>query len=394
MEIRQRAINKKVIIAIPCLMRGGTEMQTLLLVRALVALEYDVDVCCYFEYDQLVVAEFKASGAKIRLLDWPRTLGTIAFIQALARIFRDKSPDMVHVQYMAPGLLPIIAAKFARVPLVLATVHYPGTPHGFVAHLLLRFGAFLTDCFTCVSEAAEKSWFGDSFLIDLEKPTDFSGRRHLTIPNALDVDVIDKALATELPRVIETALKLEGKIIVGTVARLSREKGIDNLLKAFASIKKKISHSHLLIVGDGNQRDNLQSLARQLGIDNSITWMGQLSWVEAVKCMSLMHVVIVPSRFEGFGLTAVEAMACGKPVAASNVDGLSEIIEEGISGLLINSEDSMAFAKTVTALLKDEKRRKEIGISARRRVQQKYSYLLYLKRVKALYGRFLGSTEV
>ena len=124
------AVKKKVLIAIPCLLRGGTEMQTLLLVSALIDLNYDVEVCCYFEFDGLVVAEFKTAGAKVRLLGWTRSLGTIVFIRTLASIFREINPDVVHVQYMTPGLLPIIAARLACVPHILATVHQPGTPYG------------------------------------------------------------------------------------------------------------------------------------------------------------------------------------------------------------------------------------------------------------------------
>ena len=388
MESRQRAINKKVIIAIPCLMRGGTEMQTLLLVRALVALEYDVEVCCYFEYDQLVVAEFKASGAKIRLLGWSRTLGTIAFIQALAKIFRDKSPDMVHVQYMAPGLLPIIAAKLARVPVVLATVHYPGTPHGFVAHLLLRFGAFLTDCFTCVSEAAEKSWFGDSFLLNPSNSANLNAPKHLTIPNAVDIEAIAKALAEKTPNILETASRLAGKTVIGTVARLSNEKGVDVLLKAFTLARETMPHIQLLITGTGQQKAYLQKLAADLGIADSCAWMGRLPWNEAMGCLGLMDIVVVPSRFEGFGLTAIEAMACGKPVVASRVDGLAEIIQDGVNGFLASSEDVKSFADCIVALAKDEAKRKSIGETARKCVEEKYAYPIFRERIKALYGMF------
>jgi len=380
-----KAVKKKVLIAIPCVLRGGTEMQTLLLARVLVELGYDVEVYSYFENDPLVVAEFKATGAVVKLLNWSRSIGAIRFIRSLATIFRESSPALVHVQYMAPGLLPIIAGRMARVPIVLATVHYPGTPHGIVAHGLLRFGTLSTNCFTCVSEAVEKSWFGDSFLIDLEKPTDLSGRRHLTIPNAVDIEAIDKARSAGLPKVIETASKLKGKMIVGTVARLSREKGINVLLEAFALVQKCIPDAHMLIVGNGNQMDNLQSLARQLGIDNSITWMGQLSWETAIGCVGLMDVVAIPSRFEGFGLTAVEAMACCKPVVASRVDGLAELFQDGVNGYLVQANNTSVFAEALIALLKDEELRKIMGISARKHVEQYYSYPLFKERYRVLY---------
>ena len=378
-------------------MRGGTEMQTLLLVRALVALGYDVEVCCYFEYDSLVVAEFKEAGAKIRLLGWSRQMSVLAFIQALAKIFRNASPDIVHVQYMAPGLLPIIAAKLARVPVVLATVHYPGTPHGFAARLLLRIGAFLTDCFTCVSEAAEKSWFGDSFLFNPSNADNLIAHKHLTIHNAVDMEAIDKARAEKTPNILERADRLAGKTVIGTVARLSNEKGVDVLLKAFAVVQKAVPNVHLLIVGDGAQKDYLRKLASDLGIADFCTWMGRLPWDEAMGCLGLMDIVVVPSRFEGFGLIAIEAMACAKPVVASRVDGLVEIIQNSVNGYLASSEDINGFADCVGALAKDKEKRKSIGEAARKFVEEKYVYPIFRERIRALYaevgGRRVANSE-
>jgi len=378
-----------ILIAIPCLLRAGTEMQTLLLVRALLEFGYDVEVCCYFDWDERVVGEFEAAGAAVRLLGWTRLLGTVGFIKSLATIFREKKPDVVHVQYMTPGLLPIIAAKLARIPFILATVHYPGTPHGIAAHVLLKLGARLTNRFTCVSEAAEKSWFGDSCLLDPAFPERIAGRRHLTIPNAVDIEGIDKALAVRSPKVVETAAWLEGKMVVGTVARLSREKGIDILLAAFAEVQKAIPHAHLLIVGDGSQLADIQKQSRCLSIGDSITWSGQLSWKDAMGCLGLMDVVAVPSRYEGFGLTAVEAMACGKPVVASRVDGLAEVIRDGVTGCLAAVENVSAFTAALTDLLKNEERRKTMGLYARRHVEEYYAYPRFRERCRVLYELLL-----
>lgn len=381
-------INKIVVIAISCLLRGGTEQQTLLLVKALVESGYHVEVYCYFEYDAQMVDEFKEAGANVLLLKWSRDMGATKFLRKLSAVFRAKSPDIVHVQYMAPGFLPIIAAKFARVPVVLATVHYPGTSHGSIAHLLLCFGALLTDCFTCVSAAAEKSWFGDSFLLNTSSPNSLTARNHLTIPNAVDVDEIDKALAEKTPTIFEKARRFAGKTIIGTVARLSEEKGLDVLLKAFVIVRKKLPDVHLLIVGDGTQKDYLQKLAANLGIANSCTWLGRLPWSEAMGYLGLMDIVVVPSRFEGFGLAAIEAMACKKPVVASNVDGLAEIIQDGKNGFVVDVADVKGFVEKIITLLKDEPQRKKIGQVARKHVVDNYSYPIFRERIKILYKMF------
>jgi glycosyltransferase involved in cell wall biosynthesis len=387
-------IKLKVLICIPYIVRGGTEQQTLLLAKALIEAGYHVEVCCYFEYDAQMVDEFKDAGADISLIKWSQAIGTFEFIRSLAAIFRKESPGIVHIQYMTPGLLPIIAAKFARVPIVLATVHYPGSPHGFNAHLLLRFGAFLSDCFTCVSEAAEKSWFGDSFLLNPSNSDNLIARKHLTIPNAVDIAAIDKALTRKTQLILETAGRLKGKTVIGAVARLSREKGTDILLKAFAVARKTMPDVHLLIIGDGPEKDMLLKMAIDLGIADACTWMGRLTWNAAMGCLGLMDVVVVPSRFEGFGLTAIEAMACRKPVVASRVDGLAEIIQDGQNGFLIPSEDIKRFADFIVALAKDEEKRKAVGEAARKCVEDKYAYPMFRVRVRVLYEAVRRRTEV
>lgn len=381
---------KKIIIAIPCLLRGGTEQQTFLLLKALLESGYKVEICCYFEYDAQMVAEFKEAGADVLLLQWPRDIGAIKFIRNLSSLFLEKAPAVVHIQYLAPGLLPIIAAKLARVPVVLATVHYPGTPHGFKAHMLLRFGALLTDCFTCVSEAAEKSWFGDSFLLNPSNSNKVATLKHLTIPNAVDIAAIEKALNEKTQDILETGKRLEGKTVIGTVARLSSEKGVDVLMKAFAVFQKSAPNVHLLIVGHGVQNDYLQKLAYDLCIDDACTWLGRLPWKEAMSCLGLMDIVIVPSRFEGFGLTAIEAMACGKPVVASHVDGLAEIIQNGVNGFLVPVDDINGFVKCISSLLKNEDQKIKIGIAARKHVEENYTYPIFRERITIFYKSLLS----
>ncbi len=214
----------------------------------------------------------------------------------------------------------------------------------------------MTRYFTCVSEAAEKSWFGYSLLLNPSSADNITGRKHLTIPNAVDIKEIDKVRAEKTPEVLEVASRLKGKTVIGTVARLSSEKGMDVLLKAFAVVQKSIPDVHLLIVGDGTQKNYLKKLSADLGIDDACTWSGRLPWKKAMSYLELMDIVIVPSRFEGFGLTAIEAMACKKPVIASNVDGPAEIIQDGQNGFLAPAEDVNGFAEQIVELARNEKK--------------------------------------
>ena len=103
-----------VLVGIPMLHTGGTEMQTLNLVRVLAAGGHRVCVCCYYEYDVTMVAELEAAGAEVLLLKLERSAGLWNLVRRLRAVFERRQPDLVHIQYVAPGLAPIVAARLAR----------------------------------------------------------------------------------------------------------------------------------------------------------------------------------------------------------------------------------------------------------------------------------------
>jgi len=128
-----------------------------------------------------------------------------------------------------------------------------------------------------------------------------------------------------------------------------------------------------LVVGDGPDRGNLEKMANELGIDGCVKWLGRRDPDEVVQLYSIMDVVAVPSLFEGFGLTAAEAMAAGLAVVGTRVDGLSEIIEHEVTGYLIPVGESHELARTVIQLLSNPEKSKGMGEKGRERVQELFS---------------------
>lgn len=412
------------VIGIPCLLTGGTEMQTLLLVKVLTGVHvggqssdrnnptartplqqpeetrsnvppstspYCVTVICYFEFEDVIVQEFRKAGAEVVLLDLDRNISAWALIGRLRAVFLDLKPDIIHIQYMAPGLLPIIAARLAGVQKLIATVHQPATPYGILPRLFLRIGATLCRKFICVSYAAEKSWFGscsdtshggtrqgDNLTI-----TDTS--RHLTIHNAVDIGTIDRILGTTDRKQLRHNLNLEGSLIIGAVARLSHEKGVDRLLTAFATVTKSCPDARLLIVGEGREGLALAEQARSLGIDHAVTWLGSQPWEKAIQYVAVMDIVAIPSRYEGFGLTAIEAMACCKPVVATHVGGLPELVEDGKTGLLVPPHTTQDTAMQILHLLATRKTRLLMGIAGRNRAEELFGMKRFADRWHSIY---------
>ena len=168
----------KVLICIPCLLTGGTEIQTLSLVRALVRGGHEVTTVCYFEHADDMKKRFENAGSAVALLcaDGTRPKGMVrtawTLFVGLRRVVSRWKPDVAHVQYMAPGALPIILLRLSGVGKVIATAHTAADIYSPGGLKLLRFlQRHVLAAFTCITERAERSFFGTSSL--------FSPKTHL-----------------------------------------------------------------------------------------------------------------------------------------------------------------------------------------------------------------------
>lgn len=382
-------MGKRVIIAIPVLKRGGTEIQTLALVKVLVGLGYEVETCCYYEYEQEIVNQYESAGANVALLKLNPEDGLWSLYRELLVYFRSKAPHIVHVQYMAPGLVPIIAARIAGVRAVLATVHQPATPYGWKPRLLLKVASLLCRVFLCVSQTVEKSWFGSSEVFTARSLG--HGRKHFTIFNAVNSGKIENLTNAEMKVHPNLCDEYGMDDVIGYVGRLREEKGVDILIRAIAILHKTNPNVVLVVVGDGPDLKKLKLLAQELGIENSVHWLGSKSQDEVFSLFSVMDILTVPSRFEGFGLVAVEAMAAGLPVVASNADGLREVVKDGETGLSFESGNPNDLAEKLLFLLNKPDVRNYMGMAGRVRVQENFSIEQYGQRIERLYTTILNA---
>lgn len=378
---------KKACICIPCLGLGGTELQTINIIKVLNSLDIKVLLICYFEYEPDIVKEFNETGAMVKLLDLVRKDSFLKIITKIRYEIRSFNPDWVHVQYMAPGALPILAARLAYVRKVYATVHQPYTKsHGWLSKTILRIASVLATRFIVVSENAEKSWFGKSSLFN-ENISYHKQSNHFTIHNTIDSYRINELIAKTDKEKLKFNLNIpEGKLIIGSVARLQNEKGIDILLDAFAELINQTPNIHLLLVGDGPERFFLMGRAEELGIHKSVKFYGRAEWDMAIQLLGIMDIVVVPSRFEGFGLTAAEAMAAGKPVVASEEFGLKEIIVNEKTGLLFTTGNIELLKDKMLVLCNNEILRYRYGESGKKRCESVFGLDLYRKKISALYS--------
>jgi glycosyltransferase involved in cell wall biosynthesis len=378
----------RVTLALPTLLTGGTEAQTLTLAAVLLEAGWDVTVCCYHESDQGVVAAFERAGTRVALLGLTRKLGLTGIAGELRNAFRALRPDVVHVQYLAPGFTAVLAARAAGVQTVFATVHQPGSAYGFRERLLLRGAARMCTAFFAVSLAVERSWFRSAAIFD---PLVADTRRHFTMYNAVAAKSIMEASRGGERAALRRSLGVEhAAAVVGYVGRLRREKGLDVLIRALPAVVQCHPAVRLLVVGAGPDAGALRELSVREGIAGHMVWSGMRSQLEAWRLFGMMDVVAVPSRFEGFGLVAAEAQAAGLPVVASGVGGLREVVCDGETGILVPPGEPAALAKGIETLLADPPRARRLGIAGQRHVAEAYSPERFAASVQAVYTHYTG----
>ena len=167
---------------------------------------------------------------------------------------------------------------------------------------------------------------------------------------------------------------------------MTAQKGVDTLLRAFARVEQRHPTAKLILAGDGPDRPALMRLAQTLGLQ-PVMFLG---WrTDAADILADIDLLAVPSRWEGFGLVALEAMALGKPVAASSVSALPEIVAPGETGLLLTPGAVEEWADGLTEFLSDSNRAVEMGRAGKDRVLKEFPVERMVQRTVRLY-RSLG----
>lgn len=164
------------------------------------------------------------------------------------------------------------------------------------------------------------------------------------------------------------------KPIIAYIGALSREKGILNFVKAALISLKKRKDIKFIIIGDGVLRDNIEEIVRLSQLEDNIKIVGWMKYSNIPQCLNTAKLVVVPSYSEGLPNLLVEAMACGTPVLATPVGAISDVVKDGKTGFLLNSNDPTHIAKRVTALLDNTELLEEVSINAYKYVRESFSY--------------------
>ena len=351
-----------ILICIPCLLTGGTEIQTLNLVQSLVMSGHRVITVCYFEYSLEIVSRFQHAGSEvvclskdgIRIGSWK---GIIFLYKGLRKILKQYRPEVAHVQYMAPGAIPILLLHLLGMHQIIATAHTAADiyPNLRLVHFVQQH---CVRAFTCITELAERSFFGTSQLYS--EKTLLKKRNHFTIYNALPAGI----------SISQQAKKQDQPLTIGVVSRLESIKGMDLVVSAFEQVKACHSKMQLLIVGDGSLRKQMEVQVHNAGLEKAVEFAGRQPQEKLSSYYDRIDILLMPSRSEGFGLTAIEGMAHGCVVVASRTGGLPEVVRDGEVGLLHEPEQVKDLVTQINKLIEQPALWKQFSNNASTYVQR------------------------
>lgn len=295
--------------------------------------------------------------------------------KALRRIIKQLKPDIVYAHSSKAGAL----ARIADLGLKNKVIY---NPHGWAFNMqqsakkkemykwVEKISAHFCDKIVCISDAEKESALREKIC----KPSKLQ-----VIYNGIDLEEIEKT--TPMSRA-QLGIP-EDAFVVGMVGRLSKQKAPDTFVKSAKLIKEKIPNAFFLMVGDGELRDQVESLINQYDLGSSFLITG---WVDnPTAYMKIMDVGMLLSRWEGFGLVLPEYMACGVPIIATNVDAIPNIVKDGVNGMLINKDSFVGAQKVCTRLNSDTELKDRIIASAKSMVKNKFGAKRVAKESIELY---------
>ena len=299
----------------------------------------------------------------------PNPMLDVLACRALSQLFRERRYDIVHTHSGKAGSIGRLAAKLAGVPVVVHTIHGPSfyryqNPVGnWIFRWAEQVAAEWTTQFVSVADAMTEQY----------RAAGITGN-YITIHSGMNIEAFLQTKSTP-------------GLVVGKVARLFRLKGYEYLFEAAPRIVAAVPEVKFLLVGDGIYRERFERQVAAMGLREHFEFAGLVRPEEIPGYMARMDVLVHLSLREGLPRTLPQALACGKPVVAFDVDGAREVCRDGETGFLVRAEDSAGLADAVIRLLQDKTLATRLGSQGRELVRQEFSEELMVRRIDELYRR-------
>ncbi len=323
----------------------------------------------------------RAEGADVLVFPMRKTYDLIA-VYRLYKILKKYKIDVIHSHGLLVNILSRVASYLANTPVSISTAHIPlnlksgKQAQNILEKLMIPYYLVLdnlTSVFNhkviAVSDAVKKDL--------IEQGVD--SKRVVVVQNGIDWRLVNgssKSVKPESPGE-------PNHPIVGTITRLSPQKDIPTFLRMARLVINEIPRTQFLVIGDGEERDELQALADRLKLHNHVKFLGYRK--DALDILKTFSIFALSSLWEGLPIVILEAMAAKKPVVATAVDGVKEVVDHGKTGLLVEPQSPDLLAKSVIELIKNPSQAKEFGRRGRERVEKFFSIKRVINTVEQIY---------
>ena len=298
-----------------------------------------------------------------------------AGIFRLADMLRDKAPDILYIAGQAVTQAVCLAAGiFAKIPLKVIGFHSHNlVRRSWIKSLTDKLSISSADYITCVSESQKKHLVFDKRA---------QSEKIKVIYNGVDTKIFKPSAgnrhACSLP---------DNSIVIGAVGSLRKEKGFDILIEAMPEVLKNYPDAFFVIAGEGKERNELEKMALDLKVNPSIRFLGERQDISNI--IPMFDIACSSSRTENFPLSILEYMACAKPVVATKVGGVPEMVKDGFNGITVDTESPEALAKAIVYLINNKELRKTISTDARKTVEENFTVEKMVQNYKDFFREIL-----
>ncbi|MDA8210272.1 MAG: glycosyltransferase [Clostridia bacterium] len=353
---------------------GGAEMHILNLLTHMDRERFEVRLCCLFPEPFVQVA--RANGIATDAVVMRHKLN-IGIVDNLMEIIRGHQIDIVHTHGVRANLVGRLAAKLAGIKHIVTTVHsvleqdYPSFFARQVNRLMERITINSVERFVTVSDLLKQDLVGHGIpavkITTIYNGVNLAAFRQERVTGDVRKDL---GIAPDVP-------------VLGMIARFHPVKGHRFFLEAAKTISRVRPDCRFLLVGSGQYRSEVEAMVKQLGLREQVIFTGYRE--DIVDVLHSLDILVISSLSEGFGLTAIEAMAMKAPVVATRVGGLPEIIKDGNNGILVPPADGQAIAQAVLDLLADPEDSRAMAARAFEHVRENFSVEIMAKNTEQLY---------
>lgn len=363
---------------------GGGERVFAQIINRLSGKRYNIMVACL--PTGAFIEKIEGSGAQIKSIDM-RNRFNPGVILRLANLMKREKIDIVHSQGARADFFARIAAKLAGVPIVVSTVPMP--VEGFDVHPIRkliykafnRFSECFVDRFIVVSDALEK------MMIEKHR---IDPQRVVKIYNGIEKDeycLTDEEIAYRRIIFRKKSDLREDIPVVGVIGRLVWQKGFKYFIDAIPDVLKEFKKARFLLVGEGELKDELKQESQKLKLEDKIIFTGFRSDIKDI--LSSIDILVIPSLREGLPVILLEAMAMMKPIVATEIEGIMEILEDGVAGSLVPPGNTNALKKAIIYMLTHKDKALQMGLSARKIVEERFGVDIMVQKVEEVYEELL-----